>query len=173
MSLRQLRWSVRRELWEYPSITRGPALVAAVFLVGYALSCLRLPSRMQAALLEPAKQHAVVVMPYSMAATVVLMTVFAAGFLYCLEALHGERRDRSLLFWKCLADRGEPEPDRPRHDAVGIVATSALVAAPVLLALFAGPAMSAMEATALQLFSPERYIEAVLGSGVDVAGAMP
>ena len=90
-----------------------------------------------------------------------------------LMALVGFGRAGSLVFWKCLADPGEPEPDRPRHDTVGIVATSALVAAPVLLALFAGPAMSAMEATALQLFTPERYIEAVLGSGVRVAEAMP
>ena len=43
----------------------------------------------------------------------------------------------------------------------------------MLLALFAGPAMSAMEATALQLFTPQRYIEAVLGGGVHVAEAVP
>ncbi|MGD9512196.1 MAG: monovalent cation/H+ antiporter subunit D [Geminicoccaceae bacterium] len=90
-----------------------------------------------------------------------------------LVALAGFTQAGSLLFWKCRADRGEPEPDRPRHDAVGLVATAALVAAPVLLALFAGPALTAMEATAEQLFTPERYIEAVLGSGVLVAGATP
>jgi multicomponent K+:H+ antiporter subunit D len=90
-----------------------------------------------------------------------------------LVALAGFAQAGSLLFWKCLADRGDPEPDRPRHDAVGLVATSALVAAPILLALFAGPALTAMEATAEQLFTPERYIEAVLGSGVHVAEAAP
>jgi hypothetical protein len=33
--------------------------------------------------------------------------------------------------------------------------------------------MTVMEATAEQLFTPERYIEAVLGSGVDLAEAVP
>ena len=77
------------------------------------------------------------------------------------------------MFWKCEADRGEHEPDRPSNDTAGICAVAALVAGPALLALFAGPAMTAMDATARQLFTPQRYIEAVLGSGVDVAKAVP
>ena len=60
----------------------------------------------------------------------------------------GFARAGSLVFWKCVADPGEPEPDRPRHDAVGLCVTVALVAAPALLAFFAGPAMNVMEATA-------------------------
>ena len=28
--------------------------------------------------------------------------VFIVGIFYCLDALHGERRDRSILFWKSL-----------------------------------------------------------------------
>ena len=99
--------------------------------------------------------------------------LWALVLLGSLLALVGFGRAGSIVFWKCVADPGEPEPRRPHHDTAGIVAAAALVAAPMLLALFAGPAMSAMEATALQLFTPERYIEAVLGSGVRVAGAMP
>ena len=33
----------------------------------------------------------------------------------------------------------------------------------LLLALLAGPTMASMEATAAQLFAPERYVAAVLG----------
>ncbi len=66
-----------------------------------------------------------------------------------------------------------PAPNRPSVDTAGLCAVAVLVAGPVLLALFAGPAMSAMDATAHQLFAPERYIEAVLGSGVDLAGVTP
>ena len=33
-----------------------------------------------------------------------------------LLAMIGFARAGSLVFWKCLADPGEPEPDRPRHD---------------------------------------------------------
>ncbi|PYL56180.1 MAG: ABC transporter permease [Verrucomicrobia bacterium] len=31
-----------------------------------------------------------------------IFTVFIVGVFYCLDALHGERRDRSILFWKSL-----------------------------------------------------------------------
>src|SRR5205823_12370906 len=29
-------------------------------------------------------------------------TAFIVAVVYCLDALHGERRDRSVLFWKSL-----------------------------------------------------------------------
>src|SRR5258707_2511773 len=29
-------------------------------------------------------------------------TTFVVAVFYCLDALHGERRDRSILFWKSL-----------------------------------------------------------------------
>ena len=29
-------------------------------------------------------------------------TTFIVGIFYCLDALYGERRDRSILFWKSL-----------------------------------------------------------------------
>ena len=31
-----------------------------------------------------------------------MFTTFIVGVFYCLDALHGERRDRSILFWKSL-----------------------------------------------------------------------
>jgi ABC-2 type transport system permease protein len=31
-----------------------------------------------------------------------MLTAMIVGLFYCLEALHGERRDRSILFWKSL-----------------------------------------------------------------------
>jgi ABC-2 type transport system permease protein len=33
---------------------------------------------------------------------VLLLTAFFTGAFYCLDALYGERRDRSVLFWKSL-----------------------------------------------------------------------
>jgi ABC-2 type transport system permease protein len=41
-------------------------------------------------------------MPYNVAAMMLIFTVFIVGVFYCLDALHGERRDRSILFWKSL-----------------------------------------------------------------------
>ena len=31
-----------------------------------------------------------------------MVTTFVSAIFYCLDALHGERRDRSMLFWKSL-----------------------------------------------------------------------
>jgi ABC-2 type transport system permease protein len=31
-----------------------------------------------------------------------ILTAFLVGMFYCLDALHGERRDRTILFWKSL-----------------------------------------------------------------------
>ena len=40
--------------------------------------------------------------PYSFAAAVIMAAAFIVGIFYSLDALHGERRDRSILFWKSL-----------------------------------------------------------------------
>jgi len=100
---RLLYWSLRRELWENRSIYAAPLAVAAVVLFGSSIRALGLPHRMRAlAALEPAKQHAAVVMPYSLAASLIIVTAYIVGVFYSLDALHGERRDRSILFWKSL-----------------------------------------------------------------------
>jgi ABC-2 type transport system permease protein len=41
-------------------------------------------------------------MPYNIAAMMLIFTAFLVGVFYCLDALQGERRDRSILFWKSL-----------------------------------------------------------------------
>jgi len=40
--------------------------------------------------------------PYDAAAGLLMGTALLVGVFYCLDALHGERRDRSILFWKSL-----------------------------------------------------------------------
>jgi ABC-2 type transport system permease protein len=96
-------WSVRRELWESRAIYIGPLAVAAAFLLGFLVSMIHLPARMRAVLaLDPAKQRAAIEMPYEFAAGLIIATTFIVGIFYCLEALHSERRDRSILFWKSL-----------------------------------------------------------------------
>lgn len=101
---RPLYWSVRRELWENRSIYLAPLIVAAVVLFGSLISTVGLPRRMRAAaaLDDPAKVHAAIVKPFSMAPVPILLATFLVGIFYSLDALHGERRDRSILFWKSL-----------------------------------------------------------------------
>jgi ABC-2 type transport system permease protein len=100
---RPLYWSVRRELWENKSIYVAPLAAAAVLLFGFLISTMTLPRRMTAVLaLDPGRQRATVTMPYNVIAGLVFLTAFVVAVFYCLDALHGERRDRSILFWKSL-----------------------------------------------------------------------
>ena len=40
--------------------------------------------------------------PYDFIAGLLMLTAMVVGLFYCLDALNGERRDRSILFWKSL-----------------------------------------------------------------------
>jgi ABC-2 type transport system permease protein len=93
---RPLYWSVRRELWENRSVVRAPLIMTGVFLAGYLLGTITLPFRMKQQRLEG------VTMPFSALPALLILVVFAVGLFYCLDALHTERRDRSILFWKSL-----------------------------------------------------------------------
>ena len=100
---RPFYWSVWRELWENRSIYIAPILVAIVVLIGFLVSTIGLPERRrEVLLLDPAKARAAIEVPYNMAAIMLLLTAFIVGVFYCLDALYGERRDRSILFWKSL-----------------------------------------------------------------------
>jgi ABC-2 type transport system permease protein len=100
---RPMYWSVRRELWENRSIYIAPLVVTAVVLFGCLISTISLPRRMRAvSALDPAKQHAAVVRPFSMAPAPIMLATFLVAIFYCLDALHGERRERNILFWKSL-----------------------------------------------------------------------
>src|SRR5437667_12885543 len=85
-------WSVRRELWEHRSIYIAPLAGAAVFLLAF----------LTALTLSPAHRHEPLDIPYEFAAALIMGTGFIVGIFYSLDALYGERRDRSILFWKSL-----------------------------------------------------------------------
>jgi ABC-2 type transport system permease protein len=98
-----LYWSVRRELWENRSIYVAPLVTATLVPLGLLISrfCPVNPGSTPAAA-DPAKQQFALTTPYSYAAWLLILTAFIVGVFYCLDALHGERRDRSILFWKSL-----------------------------------------------------------------------
>ena len=100
---RRMLWSLRRELWENRSLYLAPLAVAGLFIFGYLISALRLVSRIHAGLvLNPLQQQEALQQPYTFAALFIMATTFIVSFFYCLDALYGERRDRSILFWKSL-----------------------------------------------------------------------
>jgi len=105
-SLRATRpfyWSVRREIWENRSIYVAPMAAAAVVLIGVLIGAVQQPySEHLGAAFDKAGQVTVLGKMLEVAAIVILVTGLIAAAFYCLGALHGERRDRSILFWKSL-----------------------------------------------------------------------
>ncbi|NJL26355.1 MAG: ABC transporter permease [Thermoanaerobaculia bacterium] len=100
---RPFLWSVRRELWENRSIYLAPILVAAVWLLGFLISTIHWPARLHAAAsLDRAAQWRVLGKPFAMVGIPLVLVAIVVGVVYCLDALSGERRDRSILFWKSL-----------------------------------------------------------------------
>ncbi len=100
---RLLYWSIRRELWENRSIYIAPLAVAGLFLFGFLVSLRHLPGKMRELTgTDPMHQHHLVEQPYEFAALLLMGTYLVVAVFYCLDALYGERRDRSILFWKSL-----------------------------------------------------------------------
>jgi ABC-2 type transport system permease protein len=99
--LRLVYWSVRRELWENRFLYAAPLGVASIYLFAFFISTIvgiwEKPLR-----IDPLRQPGGIAEPYGFAAGLIMATAFIVGVFYCLDALHGERRDRSILFWKSL-----------------------------------------------------------------------
>jgi len=93
---RPFYWAVRRELWEYRSLYIAPLAVGGVALVGLLYAMVSRVMKSNVEQMEVLKE------PYSLAAGLIMAAAFLVGFFYCLDSLHGERRDRSILFWKSL-----------------------------------------------------------------------
>ena len=95
---RLLYWSVVRELWESRSIYIAPLAVAALVLVGHLIATIG----RAVSVTNLAQRGAILEEHYSFAALAIMGTTFVVALFYCLDALYGERRDRSILFWKSL-----------------------------------------------------------------------
>lgn len=99
--VRPFYWSVRRELWENRALWIAPAAVGGVVLFGALMSTITLHGGLKS-LADGGRGSDALIMPYAAIALTVLATSFLVGVFYCLGALQGERRDRSILFWKSL-----------------------------------------------------------------------
>ena len=100
---RPLYWSVRRELWENRFVYVAPSAVAAVFLIGHLIGVFHLAAQMrQFASVHPERYRDAILEPYDTAAAFLMGAYILVTLFYCADALHSERRDRSILFWKSL-----------------------------------------------------------------------
>ena len=89
---RRMYWSVRRELWEHRSIYIAPLGAAVLFLFAFLAGLTLIPTH----------RHGGLDKPYEFAPALIMGIGFIVGIFYSLDALYGERRDRSILFWKSL-----------------------------------------------------------------------
>lgn len=98
--VRLVHWSVRRELWENRFIYIVLLIVAAVFLFGFSTIAVRVPLlRIVGLAARPAR---VLEEPFDFASGVLMLAYVVITVIYCCGALHNERQDRSILFWKSL-----------------------------------------------------------------------
>ena len=122
---RPFYWSVRREFYEYRSIYLAPLAIGGVILLGFVWVLVRLPQTLRTtmAMAPMAHRHALA-QPFDVAAALIMAAAFIVSLFYSLDCLYGERRDRSILFWKSL----------PVSDVTTVLAKAAipLLALPVI-----------------------------------------
>jgi ABC-2 type transport system permease protein len=111
--IRRFGWALKRELWEISWIWLAPSGIAVVLILGFAAYALHLPAQMTAAAtLDAAHQRQALLAPYDIVAGFLMIAGLLVAIIYCVDALYGERRDRSILLWKSL----------PVSDAVTVLA---------------------------------------------------
>ncbi len=96
-----LYWSIRRELWEYRSLYIAPLIAAALFLFGFVINMVAFRRHLSG---SPLAGHAgdLLTARYELSGVLIMGTALIVGIFYSIDALYGERRDRSILFWKSL-----------------------------------------------------------------------
>lgn len=100
---RRFFWSLKREFWENRYIYWAPLIVGAVFLLGFMISLTRLPHQMRdVSPLDWMHYREAVATPYDFIAGLMMLVSIMISVFYCSDALHSERSDRSILFWKSL-----------------------------------------------------------------------
>jgi ABC-2 type transport system permease protein len=104
---RSFYWSVRREFWENRLIYIAPLGAAAIFLVSFVINTILLRFRMHGVWpVDAARQHDALTLPlalpHELSAALIMGIAMVVGIFYSLDALYGERRDRSILFWKSM-----------------------------------------------------------------------
>jgi ABC-2 type transport system permease protein len=105
-------WLIRRELWESRAVWVAPALCAVVIVGGLIIASIAhgtltfdpqdAADVAQLNTMPPAKADAVASIALGVIALPFFILVLFTQFLYALDSLYGDRRDRSILFWKSL-----------------------------------------------------------------------
>jgi ABC-2 type transport system permease protein len=159
-------WSLRREMWENRSIYLAPLLVTAFVLLGSLISVVTVPHRMRSLPMpDPARLQAMVLRPFHLAPAPIMLATFLVGFFYCLDALNGERRDRSIMFWKSL-----PVSDRATVLSkasiplvvLPLIALALSVATQVVMLAVSTPLLMGSVVSAGRMWSELRFFEGMV-----------
>jgi ABC-2 type transport system permease protein len=147
MSAQRLAWSLRRELWEHRAVYFAPLLIVGIALVAMLFHMRRVvPNIRMLESMEPAKQAASALLPFGITASAVLATSWIVAVYYCIECLHSERRDRSILFWKSM-----PVSDSETVASKAIMALVVIPLVGLVIALGLQAALLGMVAVALAM----------------------
>jgi ABC-2 type transport system permease protein len=146
--IRPLYWSIKRELWENRSIYIAPLIVAGLVLLGNAIGLMS--GGFTSVVHTPSHTETTSVSHYEIASNLIMATTLLVAIFYCLDALYGERRDRSILFWKSM----------PVSDTVTVLAKACipLVVLPLLtfgLIVVTQTIMLLLNATIFRGMNPE------------------
>ena len=103
MNTHPFYWSIRRELWEHRYIYLAPLAIAGVVLLAFLFYLFHLPNAVRTlTTLAPNSQREALAQPFNFAAGAIMAVAFLISIFYSIDALYGERRDRSILFWKSM-----------------------------------------------------------------------
>ena len=164
---RPLYWSIRRELWEHRYLYLAPLAIGGVVLFGDVFVLAHLPSTFRAAIaLDPMHQREPLAQPFEVAAGLIMAAAFIVSIFYAIDALYGERRDRSILFWKSL-----PVSDRTAVLAkAGVlflvlptIAFAITLVAEAILLFLSSAVLAASGLSAATLWAQLRPVESMLG----------
>lgn len=95
----------------------------------------------------------------------VAVWVWGGILITSLLAIIGFAHAGSTIFWKSASVEGMLRVRRLTSSALPLVSIGFLLSGSVALTVFAGPVTAYLDETAVQLFAPSNYIEAVLGPG--------
>jgi ABC-2 type transport system permease protein len=101
---RLMYWCVRREFWENRSIYIAPFTAAGLLIFVVLITVIEAGINAQPLSGDAGEGigGTLLWIPYMFIAAPVLAIGVFVAIAFCLGALHGERRDRSILFWKSL-----------------------------------------------------------------------
>lgn len=96
-------WSVRREIWESPSIVGAPVAIASLLILSVLYTVIRYSGQfLLQTELDNAGLSSAAVMPLLPVPLLLGVTMLLVSAFYSLDGLLSERQDRSILFWKSL-----------------------------------------------------------------------